>query len=98
MKGYTVFNIEQIEGLPDHFYAVTAPQLDPVQRNEAAELFFANTGADIRHGGNHAYYAAGPDYVQIPPFVSFADAESYCSTLAHEMTHNAETRIMPRRE
>ncbi len=87
MKGYTVFNIEQIEGLPDHFYAVAAPQLDPVQRNEAAELFFTNTGADIRHGGNQAYYAAGPDYVQMPPFVSFADAESYCSTLAHEMSH-----------
>ena len=23
----------------------------------------------------------------MPPFVSFEDAESYCSTLAHEMTH-----------
>ena len=23
----------------------------------------------------------------MPPFVSFADTESYCSTLAHEMTH-----------
>ena len=87
MKGYTVFNVEQIEGLPAHFYALPAPQLDPVQRNEAADLFFANTGADIRHGGNQAYYAAEPDYVQMPPFVSFADAESYCSTLAHEMTH-----------
>ena len=27
------------------------------------------------------------DYVQMPPFESFRDAESYCSTLAHEMTH-----------
>ncbi|MGA8221194.1 MAG: ArdC-like ssDNA-binding domain-containing protein [Candidatus Acidiferrales bacterium] len=63
MKGYSVFNVEQIEGLPEHFYSVAAPQLDPVQRNEAADLFFANTGADIRHGGNQAYYAADPDYV-----------------------------------
>ncbi len=75
MKGYTVFNVEQIEGLPPHFYAAAAPQLDPVQRNEAADLFFANTGADIRHGGNQAYYAAEPDYVQMPPFVSFTDAD-----------------------
>ncbi len=58
-----------------------------MQRIEPADQFFANTGADIRHGGNQAYYAAEPDYVQMPPFVSFKDAESYCSTLAHEMTH-----------
>ena len=63
MKGYTVFNVEQIEGLPPHFYAAANPQLDPVQRNEAADLFFANTGADIRHGGNQAYYASESDYV-----------------------------------
>ncbi len=87
MKEYRVFNVEQIDGLPSHFYATAAPQIDPVQRNETADRFFANTGADIRHGGNQAYYAPGPDYVQMPPFVSFTDAESYCSTLAHEMTH-----------
>ncbi len=87
MKGYTVFNVEQIEGLPPHFYAPAAPQIDPVQRIEAADRFFAQTGADIRHGGNQAYYAPDPDYVQMPPFVSFKDAESYSSTLAHEMTH-----------
>jgi antirestriction protein ArdC len=87
MKGYTVFNVEQVEGLPAHFYATAAPQLDPVQRIEAADLFFGNIGADIRHGGNQAYYAGGEDYVQMPPFVSFQDAESYCATLAHELTH-----------
>lgn len=87
MKGYTVFNVEQVEGLPAHFYATAAPQLDPVQRIEAADLFFANTQADIRHGGNRAYYAGEPDYVQMPPFEAFKDAESYCATLAHELTH-----------
>lgn len=87
MKGYTVFNVEQIAGLPPQFYAAQAPRLDPSQRIHAADRFFANAGADIRHGGNQAYYAAGSDYVQMPPFVSFRDAESYCATLAHEMTH-----------
>ena len=71
MKGYTVFNVEQIEDLPAHFYATAAPQLDPVQRIEPADQFFANTGADIRHGGNRAYYAVEPDYVQMPPFETF---------------------------
>jgi antirestriction protein ArdC len=87
MKGYTVFNVEQIEGLPAHFYAMAAPQSEPLQRIEAAERFFACTRADIRHGGNHAYYAADADHVQMPPSLSFKDAESYYSTLAHEMTH-----------
>jgi antirestriction protein ArdC len=87
MKGYTVFNVEQIDGLPPHFYAINAPQIDPAQRIEVADQFFANTGADIRHGVDQAYYAPGPDYVQLPPFVNFRDAESYCSTLAHELVH-----------
>ena len=60
MKGYTVFNVEQIEGLPAHFYAPAEPRLDPVQRIDAAEAFFAATGADIRHGGNQAYYSHRP--------------------------------------
>lgn len=87
MKAYTVFNVEQIEGLPAHFYATAEPQLDPVQRIEHAEEFFGATGADIRHGGNMAYYTVTHDYVQMPPFEAFRDAESYYATLAHEMTH-----------
>jgi antirestriction protein ArdC len=55
------------------------------------------TGADIRHGGTRAYYAPQPDYVQMPPIETFKDAESYAATLAHELTHNAASRIMPRR-
>ena len=37
MKGYTVFNVEQIEGLPAHYYQLAEPVLDPVQRIEHAE-------------------------------------------------------------
>jgi antirestriction protein ArdC len=87
MKGYTVFNVEQIEGLPAHYYAKAAPALDPVQRNAQAEAFFAALAADIRHGGNMAFYAIGSDHVQMPPFELFRDAESYYATLAHECTH-----------
>ncbi len=87
MKGYTVFNVEQIDGLPAHFYAPAAPVLDPVQRIDGAERFFAAMGADIRHGGNRAYYAIEPDYVQMPPFETFRDAESYYATLGHECVH-----------
>jgi len=87
MKGYTVFNVEQIDGLPPHYYQLAEPVLDPVERIEHAERYFAATGADIRHGGDQAYYALHEDRVQLPPFESFRDAESYYATMAHEATH-----------
>jgi antirestriction protein ArdC len=88
LKGYTVFNAEQCEGLPAQYNAkAEAPVLTPMQRLESADRFFAATGADIRHGGARAYYAEGADFVQMPPFETFRDAESYAATLAHELTH-----------
>src|ERR1700691_1161773 len=44
LKGYTVFNVEQIDGLPAHFTAPAEPCLDPVQRIAHAEQFFSATG------------------------------------------------------
>ena len=88
LKGYTVFNVEQCEGLPAQYMVrADAPVLTPMQRLESADRFFAATGADIRHGGTRAYYAEGADFVQMPPFETFRDAESYAATLAHELTH-----------
>jgi antirestriction protein ArdC len=87
LKGYTVFNVEQIDGLPAVFYAKAIPQLDPVARIERADRFFAALGATIGHGGNRAYYSLTNDTIQMPPFVSFQDADSYYATLAHECTH-----------
>ncbi len=87
IKGYTVINVEQIEGFPAHYYQLVEPVLDPVERIAHAESFFAATGANVRHGGNQAYYAIGQDRIQLPPFESFRDAESYYATLAHETTH-----------
>lgn len=48
LKGYTVFNVEQIEGLPAHYYAIATLPLEAGQRDAAAERFFKATGADIR--------------------------------------------------
>lgn len=48
MKGYTVFNVEQIDELPAHYYATAqAPQLETAQRLEKVEQFFKNTGVSI---------------------------------------------------
>lgn len=87
LKEYTVFNAEQCEGLPDHFYQLAEPPKEKIERIEHAERFFANTHADIRYGGNKAYYAIDADYVRMPPFETFRDSESHAATLAHELTH-----------
>ena len=88
LKGYTVFNAEQCDRLPAQYTAkITPPAIPQMQRIEAADRFFAATGAAIRHGGTRAYYAEGPDYVQMPPFGTFKDAASHAATLAHELTH-----------
>lgn len=87
LKAYTVFNVEQIEDLPGHFYARAEPARNPDERIADAERFFAATRADIRHGGDSAYYSPALDYIQMPPFAAFRDAQSYYATLAHEATH-----------
>ena len=87
LKAYAVFNVDQVEGLPAPFYATVEPPLDPARRVSSADAFFAATLADVRHGGTSAYYAMEADYVQLPPFETFVDPESYYATLAHETTH-----------
>jgi antirestriction protein ArdC len=87
LKAYTVFNADQVEGLPTTFYAKETPTLEPAKRIAHADAFFAATGAEVRHGGTSAFYAMPTDHVQMPPFETFADPERYCATLAHEATH-----------
>jgi antirestriction protein ArdC len=87
MKGYTVFNAEQIDGLPGHFYATVPPLNTAINRLDTVEQFFAGTKASIQHGGNRAFYSPDRDIVQMPELQSFRDGESYYATLAHEMTH-----------
>jgi antirestriction protein ArdC len=87
MKGYTVFNTEQIEGLPEHFYPHPAQRTETVARIERADSFFAATGAKVVHGGSRACYVPSTDHVHMPCIDFFRDSESYYATLAHEVTH-----------
>ncbi|MFM9926745.1 zincin-like metallopeptidase domain-containing protein [Variovorax sp. H27-G14] len=88
MKAYTVFNVEQIDGLPERFLVTQAePAQDKLQMFAAAEAFFERTGAKFRHGGNRAFYTTGGDFIQLPPLQAFCDAESYTATKAHELIH-----------
>ncbi|MGV1963611.1 ArdC family protein [Agrobacterium sp. 22-222-1] len=87
LKAYTAFNCDQIDGLPDHYYRQPEPVADPVERIQHADRFFANTGAVVRHGGTKAFFSPSGDTIQMPPFESFRDAESYYATLGHECVH-----------
>ena len=85
-KGYTVFNIEQVDGckLPRRI----EPKLSHNERIARAEAFFAGAGVQVRDGGNRAFYRpATPDCVYMPAFEQFPDRADYYSVLAHEATH-----------
>jgi antirestriction protein ArdC len=89
LKSYTVFNAQQIEGLPEHYYpkAKTVEAAEVMPRIAHAEAFAQATGAKITHGGAKAFYMPSADRVQMPPFESFRDATAYYATLIHELTH-----------
>lgn len=91
LKTYTVFNVEQIDELPQHYFIKPEPETErvsePLARIAKADDFFAATRADIRHGGSRAFYSGASDHVQMPSFESFKNPESYYATLAHELTH-----------
>lgn len=82
-KYYSVFNAAQVDGF-EATEPSDAPDWSPAQ---AAEAFVANTEADIRSGGDKAYYHPTFDYIGMPPREAFESATGYYSTLLHELTH-----------
>ena len=82
-RGYSVFNSAQVDG----YTPKAEPDMPVLERIEQAEAFFRTVGADLRHGGNQAYYRPSDDHIQMPTFQAFRENLSYYSTLAHEHTH-----------
>ncbi len=87
LRAYTVFNVEQIDGLPERYRPAPVVQTPALQPIAAAEDFFAASGAVFRHGGDQAYYVPSADLIQLPRAEAFRDAESYAATKAHELIH-----------
>jgi antirestriction protein ArdC len=87
LKGYTVFNVEQIDGLPESYYERPSPPRGGLETIEHADAFFRESGAWIEHGGSRACYVQGTDIIHMPCLDTFRDVESYYATLAHECTH-----------
>jgi antirestriction protein ArdC len=91
LKTSVVFNIHQVTGYaPPASPTVPAGPWRPL---ETVEDFIATTGADIRHGGDEAYFHRLKDFVQMPERISFVGTdtstplEAYYAVLLHELTH-----------
>lgn len=80
----TVFNAEQIDGLPP---------IQPRQEQEwnavdRAEQILQASGAVIRHGEqNRAFYRPATDSIHLPDKGQFPSADNYYATALHELGH-----------
>ncbi len=92
-----VFNADQVNG----WSPPALPAQGAMEIRENAEAFIAATRADIRHGGDMAYYDPAGDFIAVPHAEQFTGTktstatESYYSVILHELTHwaGAPTRL-----
>lgn len=79
-----VFNAEQVEGIE-----IKPRDIEdkPFLNNADIDNMVLNTGANIKHGGNSAYYRTSEDYINMPVKSDFNDEAGYYATLLHELTH-----------
>ncbi len=89
-RASSVFNADQVDGF-EHGEAV--PELGPIERIAAADAFVRSSQADIRHGGERAYFDRRSDFIQMPGEALFTGSETmtrsegYYATLLHELVH-----------
>lgn len=87
LRTYHVFNVEQTDGL-DHLrigYGDSTTDMD--NHHQEADALIDATEAEIRYGGNRAYYSPTTDHIQLPMRSQFADANNFYSTAMHELVH-----------
>ena len=92
LRTFAVFNVEQTSSDEfkighDHDYH------DSSAAYEKAEIAIDATNADIRHGGNKAFYHREGDYIQMPFKNQFTSPSDYYSTTFHELMHWSESRL-----
>jgi antirestriction protein ArdC len=89
---YTVFNVEQIDGLPEELAVKLAPL---EERLEKADLWLSQTGANIVHSGHQSFYRRATDLVNMARLEHFTRQDDYVATKAHELVHWTmhETRL-----
>lgn len=98
LRHFTVFSVDQVEGEAADRLRAEARDREDFIDFAPAERAIAATGADIRHGGDRAYYrrlvtGADGDYVQMPDKARFAEEKDYYQTVLHELGHWTEHRL-----
>ncbi len=90
LKGYSVFNISQVEGLPEEMYYVPENKVElPIfQRNEQAENLIKSTDANIEiRKSDKAYYSPMQDKITLPLREQFLENNKFYRTAIHELGH-----------
>ena len=93
LKTFTVFNVEQIDGLPLSDEAICpAETFEPLPR---AEALFRNSGATIIEKGQNAFFQPYTDEIWLPERYLFSDAANFYATGLHELVHwsGAKSRL-----
>jgi antirestriction protein ArdC len=86
LKRFTVFSVDQCDGLPETAFAGFAPMPERETIPHAEDLI-KRTGADFRIGGARAFYQTADDFIQVPPQPSFFQQIDYYRTCFHELGH-----------
>lgn len=87
LKRFTVFHVEQCEGLPPDPDASPLPGHTEVLPQ--VEAVIASTGADIRIGGEMAFYSPSHDFIQVPPQQAYFEPINWYRTVLHELGHHS---------
>ncbi len=85
-KPFWLFNVGQIDRLPVGLPAPAAETMEfsPI---EEAERILRDSGAEIRHGFDAAFYSPSKDQICLPVRERFTSPESYYATALHELAH-----------
>lgn len=87
LREFVVFNAEQAEGDGIQKFLAQPGTTKEFVDFAPFESAIRATGADIRHGGNRAFYQPDGDFIQVPTKGAFEGEVAYYSTLAHEACH-----------
>lgn len=86
LKTYSVFNADQIDGLPELFTPSPTVETDEPLADDITAIM-ANFPVPVTHRGNMACYMLAEDRIRMPPRASFLNDECYVATLLHEFGH-----------
>jgi antirestriction protein ArdC len=85
---YNVFNVAQIEGLPEEAYSHKSQRaLTEFERDQSAEDLLNLSGAKIIYEGNEALYIPARDEIILPTRKQFTGAEPFYNIAFHELAH-----------